>query len=62
MLYPSRLGLPLCLSPFAAAAEDGKQKHIPNFGPRLAGACYKMRDEQGHLPDFSWFLGTAGGL
>jgi hypothetical protein len=37
-------------------------KHILIFCPRHAGAWYELRNEQGHLPDFSKLLGTAEGL
>jgi hypothetical protein len=37
-------------------------KHILIFCRRHAGARHELRDEQGHLPDFSKLLGTAEGL
>jgi hypothetical protein len=37
-------------------------KHVLIFCPRHAGAWHELRDEQGHLPDFSKLLGTAEGL
>ncbi len=37
-------------------------KHILIFCPRHVGAQHELRDEQGHLPDFSKLLGTAEGL
>jgi hypothetical protein len=49
---------PLC------SCSGGRQtvKHILIFCPRHSGARHKLRDEQGHLPDFSKLLGTAKGL
>jgi hypothetical protein len=37
-------------------------RHILIFCPKHAGARHELRDEQGHLPDFSKLLGTAEGL
>jgi hypothetical protein len=37
-------------------------KHILIICPKYAGALHELKDEQGHLPDFSKFLGTAEGL
>jgi hypothetical protein len=37
-------------------------KHILIFSPKYEGAQHELRDEQGHLPDFSKLLGTAEGL
>jgi hypothetical protein len=34
-------------------------KHIMIFCPRYDGAKHELRNEQGHLPDFSKLLGTA---
>jgi hypothetical protein len=34
-------------------------KHVLIFCPRYAGARHELRDEQGHLPDFTKLLGTA---
>jgi hypothetical protein len=49
---------PLC------SCGGGRQtaKHILIFCPRHSGARHELRDEQGHLPDFAKFLGTADGL
>ncbi len=32
-------------------------KHVLIFGPKYEGARHELRDEQGHLPDFSKLLG-----
>jgi hypothetical protein len=37
-------------------------KHVRFFCLRHTGAHHVLRDEQGHLPDFSKLLGTAEGL
>jgi hypothetical protein len=37
-------------------------KQVLIFCPRHKGARHKLRDEQGHLPDFSKLLGTTEGL
>jgi hypothetical protein len=37
-------------------------KHVLIFCPRHAGARHELRDNQGHNPDLSMFLGTAEGL
>jgi hypothetical protein len=37
-------------------------KHVLIFCPKYAGARHELRDEYGHLPDFSKLLGTAEGL
>ncbi len=46
---------PLC------SCGGGRQtaKHVLIFCPRHAGARHELRDEQGHLPNFSNLLGTA---
>jgi hypothetical protein len=49
---------PLC----SCGRERQTAKHILIFCPRQAGARHELRDEQGHLPDFSKFFGTAEGL
>jgi hypothetical protein len=36
-------------------------RHVLIFCPRHAAARHELRDEQGHLPDFSKLLGTAEG-
>ncbi len=36
--------------------------HVLIFCPRHSGARHELRDEQGHLPNFSKLLGTAEGL
>ncbi len=49
---------PLC------SCDGGRQtaKHVLIFCPRHSGARHELRDEQGHLPNFSKLLGTAEGL
>ncbi len=37
-------------------------RHVLIFCPKHAGARHELRDEQGHLPDFSKLLSTAAGL
>jgi hypothetical protein len=37
-------------------------KHVLIFCPEYIGARHELRDEPGHLPDFSKLLGTAEGL
>jgi hypothetical protein len=51
------------LSPLCSCG-GGQQtaKNVLIFCPRYAGARHELRDEQGHLPDFSRLIGTADGL
>jgi hypothetical protein len=37
-------------------------RYVLIFCPRYDGARHELRDEQGHLPNFSELLGTADGL
>jgi hypothetical protein len=54
----SSVSSPLCI------CGRGQQtvKHVLIFCPRYTGAQHELRDEHGHLPNFSKFLGTAEGL
>ncbi len=60
-LFQARV--PSVLSPLCSCCR-GQQtaRHILIFCPKHAGARHELRDEQGHLPDFSKLLGTAEGL
>ncbi len=55
--------VPSVSSPLCSCGR-GRQtaKHVLIFCPKYAGARHQLRDEQGHLPDFSKYLGTADGL
>ncbi len=37
-------------------------KHVIIYCSRRAGTWHELRDDQGHLPDFSKLIGTAEGL
>jgi hypothetical protein len=52
------------VTPSLCSCGRGQQmaKHILIFCSRHAGVQHKLRDEQGHRPDFSKSLGTAKGL
>jgi hypothetical protein len=54
--------VPSMLSPLCSCGR-GQQtaKHVLIFWPRYAWARHELRDEHGHLPDFSKLLGTADG-
>ncbi len=60
-LFQARV--PSVLSPLCGCGR-GRQtaKHVLIFSPRYAWARHELRDEHGHLPDFSKLLGTAEGL
>jgi hypothetical protein len=62
-IFSFRLESPLFLPPSAAVTEDGKPaKHVLIFCPWYAWARHELRDEHGHLPNYSKLLGTADGL
>ncbi len=49
--------------PFCSCGRGNKiAKHTRTFCPRHVGVEHELRDEQGHLPDISTLLRTAGGL
>ncbi len=60
-LFQARV--PSVSSPLCSCGR-GRQtaKHVLIFCPRHAGTRHELRDDQGHLPDFSKLLGTAEGL
>jgi hypothetical protein len=60
-LFQARV--PSVSSPLCSCGR-GRQtaKHVLIFCPKYAGVRHQLRDEQGHLPDFSKLLGTADGL
>jgi hypothetical protein len=55
--------VPSVFSPLCSYS-TGRQmaKHVHIFCPRHARMRHELRNERGHLPDFSNFLGTADGL
>ncbi len=60
-LFQARV--PSVSSPLCSCGR-GRQtaKHVLIFCPQHSGARHELRDELGHLPDFSRLLGTADGL
>jgi hypothetical protein len=51
------------LSPLCSCGKEWQTaKHVLIFCPRYAWARHELRNEHGHLPDFSKLLGTADGL
>jgi hypothetical protein len=49
---------PLC----SCGRRQQTAKHVFIFCPKHAGAWHELRDERGHLPNFSKLLGTTKGL
>jgi hypothetical protein len=60
-LFQARV--PFVYSPLCSCGRGWQTaKHVPIFHPKYAGAGHELRDEYGHLLNFSKLLGTAEGL
>jgi hypothetical protein len=60
-LFQARV--PSVLSPLCSSGpEQQTAKHVLIFWLQYSGVRQELKDELGHLPDFSRLLGTADGL